>query len=256
VDWNKTKTIFIITFLILDLFLAYQLIQKRNSSQLDVMTEISIDEKLEAEQITYVELPKEPTKASYISAESKKFSEEELAKLNHQQITLIGDSIIHGVFKKPIPLPDTDGTSLLQQLLQDHIIKSDQYVFWKKDEKTNTLIFFQQFKGRTIFQNEKAKLIIYLNDKNEMVSYEQTLLENIEHVDEEQEILPAIKALEILYRNSVLTSGSHVSKVELGYYTLAPGTASQVLAPTWHIVVDEKNDFYVNAFEGQIIKQE
>ncbi|MED5050283.1 hypothetical protein P9850_00180 [Anoxybacillus rupiensis] len=66
-DWNKTKTIFIITFLILDLFLGYQFIQKRNSSQLDVLLEEIIEEQLAANGITYVDIPKEIKKASYVS---------------------------------------------------------------------------------------------------------------------------------------------------------------------------------------------
>lgn len=70
-DWSKTKTIFIITFFILDIFLGYQFIQKKNSSQLDVILEATIEEQLEADGITYVDLPKEITKATYVSGKSK-----------------------------------------------------------------------------------------------------------------------------------------------------------------------------------------
>jgi regulatory protein YycI of two-component signal transduction system YycFG len=41
--------------------------------------------------------------------------------------------------------------------------------------------------------------------------------------------------------------------VEFGYSTLIQLAASQVLAPTWHIVVDDKESLFVNAFEGKII---
>ena len=64
-DWSKTKTIFIITFLILDCFLGYQFMEKRNSSQLDVLLEATIEDQLKANGITYVQLPKEITKAVY-----------------------------------------------------------------------------------------------------------------------------------------------------------------------------------------------
>lgn len=77
-DWSKTKTIFIIAFLILDCFLGYQFMEKRNNSQLDVILETTIEEQLEANGINYVELPKEITKATYVSGESKKFTDAEI----------------------------------------------------------------------------------------------------------------------------------------------------------------------------------
>jgi regulatory protein YycI of two-component signal transduction system YycFG len=47
-----------------------------------------------------------------------------------------------------------------------------------------------------------------------------------------------------------------VTDVEFGYYTFdLPLLNSQVLAPTWHIVVNGDTSYFVNAFEGQIIKK-
>lgn len=44
-----------------------------------------------------------------------------------------------------------------------------------------------------------------------------------------------------------------MTKIEIGYYGLVQFTASQVLTPTWHIVVNEKKDYFIHGFEGQII---
>jgi regulatory protein YycI of two-component signal transduction system YycFG len=48
-------------------------------------------------------------------------------------------------------------------------------------------------------------------------------------------------------------------KVELGYYTLIQQTESQVLVPTWHLIVEhdkKKEDLYVNAIEGRVIPKD
>ena len=107
-----------------------------------------------------------------------------------------------------------------------------------------------------IYGNENSKLIIHVNKQQKAVSYEQTMLDDLEKYERKQDIVPAIKALETLYRKGYLQPGDRVTKVELGYYGLVQFTASQVLTPTWHIVVNRKEDYFVNAFEGQVITDE
>jgi regulatory protein YycI of two-component signal transduction system YycFG len=241
-DWSKTKTIFIITFLILDLFLAYQFLEKRDEGQLDMIAEISIEEQLAEEKITYI---------------SKVFSDEEMKKVKKQTVTRLNDYVLQGTFNEPVSLPDSNVSFRLNQFIKENILYGDSYELWDIDKENKTITFYQHYKGKIIYDNASgsAMLVIHLNEQDEMVSYEQSLLSNVEKMDDSQEILPPIKAIENLFQKSELTSGSKVTKVELGYYTFAPLSSSQVLTPTWHIVVDEKIDYFVNAFEGQIIKK-
>jgi regulatory protein YycI of two-component signal transduction system YycFG len=252
-DWSKTKTIFIITFLILDFFLAYQFIQKRNSSQLDVILETTIEEQLEANNITYVELPKEITKATYLSGKSKIFTREETEKLVNQKVVINDQPILQATFIEPIPLPNPKDQNRLNDFVKRNIISGENYTFWKFDEKKKTIIFFQKYNEKVIYENVSSMLLLHLNENNEIISYEQTLLEDLEANEEKQEIVPAIKAIETLYKRNHLKPNDHVTTIELGYYGLVQFTASQVLTPTWHIVVNRKENYYVNAFEGQVI---
>ncbi|MDF0728060.1 two-component system regulatory protein YycI [Cytobacillus sp. S13-E01] len=253
VDWSKTKTIFIVTFLILDLVLIYQFIEKRSLSQLDLIREASIEEQLETEEITYVELPKQPVEGTYISGKSKIFLSEDINRLKNQEIILEDPTILRATFTEPIKFTDTNFSSKLNQFLKDQIISGESYVFWDYNEDTKTIILFQQYNNDVFYNNPRGLLAIYLNDNNEIVSYMQTLLMEIEEYDNE-EILSAIQSLEYLYRTDYLKYGSKVTKIELGYYPLVNLSQSQFLTPTWHIVVDDKTDYYVNAIEGQIIE--
>jgi regulatory protein YycI of two-component signal transduction system YycFG len=43
-DWSKIKTIFILTFLILDVYLLFQFMKIRDANKLEVITEASFEE--------------------------------------------------------------------------------------------------------------------------------------------------------------------------------------------------------------------
>ncbi len=62
-DWDRIKTIFIVTFFVLDLFLIFQFIQKQDSNQLEIVTETKIDQQLKESKITMGSFPKEPKKS-------------------------------------------------------------------------------------------------------------------------------------------------------------------------------------------------
>ena len=52
-DWSKTKTIFIVVFLILNVFLVSTFISKVSESNLDTLGQWTIDEQLKSENIKY-----------------------------------------------------------------------------------------------------------------------------------------------------------------------------------------------------------
>jgi regulatory protein YycI of two-component signal transduction system YycFG len=130
----------------------------------------------------------------------------------------------------------------------------DHYQFWKKDDKKNTITYFQHYENMTLYENLSGMITFHIDDKNQIVSYEQTYLEDIVKMTEKEEILPPLKALETLHQKGMLEPKSKITKVELGYSSLIQLSASQALAPTWRFVVDDNESLFVNALEGQIIE--
>ncbi|MEH7224785.1 two-component system regulatory protein YycI [Bacillus sp. JJ1566] len=253
-DWSKTKSVFIITFLILNIFLGYQLVQKRDSSQLGVLAERSIGEKFADEEISYEALPKEPVELSYISGKVKIFTEEDVKNLKNQEVSIETAGVLKGEFKEPIKISLADQVKI-QQFVKDNLLDGEKYSVWSIDEKAGTIVLVQQHKNYKVFGqslNISGVVYLYVNEEQEATSYEQTLIpEFLEH--ELEELITPIQTLENLFDNNHLKSGSHVSKVEIGYYPLLPYSESQLLAPTWHVVVDDQTEIFVNAIEGQII---
>lgn len=262
-DWSRIKTIFIITFLLLDIFLAYEVIAKRSRNQLDVLTDTSIEEKLEADEIKYVDLPKEVVKDTYISAQSKTITDEELKQLKlskKQEITLINSVTIQSKVKEELYVPEKNKQFFFNQFLKEYVYNGEQYQYWKVDENEKSVYFFQKYKGKVIYYNNSAMVILKYDDENKVIGYEQTMLAHITDMEPtggSQELIPAIKALEILYEKNEIPSKSKVTKVELGYFKLIPDeTDIQVITPTWHFVVNDESDLFVNAIEGQVVRLE
>jgi regulatory protein YycI of two-component signal transduction system YycFG len=253
-DWSKIKTIFIICFLILDIYLMYQFMLIRDANKYKFLSEVSIEDKLKTDEINFDELPRELVKDKYLSAKPKEFNKDELKLLKEQMVSIVDGTLIQSVLSNPVPLSTTFDSLEAQSFLNSYVYLGDQYGFWELDEQLKTITFYQRFDNKMFYENMNGKVTLYLNENFQIISYKQTFLDGIENLTEKEEVLPAIKAIETVYQKGVLKPKSKITKVELGYSTLVQLAASQVLTPTWHLVVEDKGHLYVNAFEGQIIQ--
>lgn len=254
-DWSKIKTIFIITFLILDVYLLIQFMKTRDANNYEMITKATVEEKLKMDEITYPELPKEEVKAQYLSAKPKVFTKAETSKLKGQNISIkeTGTTLLASL-EKPLQLNEKFEPGELAAFLKENILYGDHYQFWGKDEKQYTITYFQQYGSFPLYNINNGMITFTYNSSNQIVSYQQTYLEGIEKLTEKEAILAPLKAIETLHQKGDLKPKSKITKVELGYSTLIPLAASQVLAPTWRFIVDDKESLFVNAFEGQIIQ--
>ena len=196
-DWSKAKTIFIITFLILDLFLVYQIFIQRFENRYDFIKETSIEDQLAADNIKVNDLPMEPSKASYVEADSRSFMQEEFTKLADQTITISNDTQITSRLKTPYPLVKGWSKADVDRFVQSYVPYGSLYVYWDYNEEKNTIIYYQTYNGKIFYENKDARVELQLNEKDEIVSYTQTALENIQEV-KEQEIITAHDAMVVL----------------------------------------------------------
>ncbi|CAM4197918.1 two-component system regulatory protein YycI [Lederbergia lenta] len=256
-DWSRIKSIFIIAFLILDLFLFSQLLTKHQTNQLEVKGDVSLKENMKDDGIVYDDLPMEIVSDQYMSANTKVFSEDDIEDSKHQVITLEGNTLIRAELKKPIKLTEKADLSELNAFIKANVLEGSQYDFWNYDKEVGTITYYQTFHNKFMFLNRSAYLTFYVNESNEVYAYDQTMLETIEPINEQEEVLTAFRALEALYLKGALNPNSEIISAKLGYYTLVSMEATQVLTPTWHFVVEhegEQENMLVNAFDGQVIQ--
>jgi regulatory protein YycI of two-component signal transduction system YycFG len=266
-DWSKTKTIFILAFLILDIYLAYQYFQLRSESNYAELQEATIEEKLAAEGIVYDQLPKDKGKGLYITAKSKDFTLEEISTLKNQSMVYTSNiteesfRVLNMELNEPYQLPEVNEKSKINQFVKENIINGNLYHYWYTDEETSSIIYIQQYKMQNIFQSKDdhiAMVILYVNKDNQIYAYEQSMLEDIKEVEEKETAISALKAIEALYNKNYLKTNSDITQIQYGFYTHIPLTNQQILAPTWHIRVEtddgKSEDFYVNALEGDVLQ--
>ncbi|MHC0039348.1 two-component system regulatory protein YycI [Pseudoneobacillus sp. C159] len=253
-DWSKIKTIFIISFLILDIYLLYQYKLIRDANQYKFLSEVSLTDKLKTDEIDMIELSNEVVHDRYLSAKPKEFTHDEFSFLKEQSITIMDGTLVVGELTNPVPLSSNFDPLEAQSFLNSYVLFGDQYGFWNIDVEHKTITFYQKHDQKMFYENMNGKVVLYLNNLFQIESYHQTYLGEVENLTEKEEVLPATKAIETLYQKGVLKPKSKITKVELGYSTLVQLAASQVLTPTWHVVVGDQTDLYVNAFEGQIIQ--
>lgn len=254
-DWSKTKTIFILVFFILNMFLLYQYVEKKSVDDYEFIEEASFEERLKENDITFTTLPKQTSKEQYISAKSKHFTEDDLKKLKNQDPKRFNEQRLFSKLDKPFLLGEEIHSEALDTFVKENVLYGEEYKFWKVNEFEDTVVYYQTYKDKMIYNNSNAMLELTLNGNREIISYQQTYLENIEEFDEEnqEEVIKAIDALKTLFEKGYIQPKSEITEVELGYINLLQYTASHVLTPTWHVVVNKKEDLYVNALDGKII---
>ncbi|WP_353406935.1 two-component system regulatory protein YycI [Bacillus velezensis] len=272
-EWNKTKTIFIIAFLILDIFLGYQFFEKRSSSEYEVIKNSNVEKDMEMDHITFGNLSSDSATGYRLTAGQKVFTAEDIDALKDQKPLMEMPADDHKVttlkmkFTDPVGLSKQKPQEDAESLVSSKITGGEKYKLWKVDKNKKQIIFYQMYDGQFIYQDFDSstdaigQVILHLNDKNEVVSYEQTMLESFKRIQTES-LIPELDAVELLYSQNYLKANCAVKSVKFGYIAQYPLTSTQVLAPVWRITIEDKSKgtkkktqqtYTVNALESTVI---
>lgn len=253
-QWSQIKTLFIISFLILDIYLLGQFFEKQNQANVEILEqESSAIEQMVEEDIKVPELPDEVENESFIAVSQKVFSEEELDSIDKlkEQNTFVEDNFIISQLKKPLQLSENDTDEDLELLVRSLIVFPAEYFFWDWNKEMNVLIFFQEKMGRPVYFNQNGVILVFLNEDNEMTYYTQTVLGEADAREDEKDIITPIKAIETLYQANELRTGDEVTEVDMGFHTRIPlANGVQVFVPAWKVTVNQNQNHFVNAIEG------
>ena len=258
-DWNKTKSIFIFVFLILNIFLYSQYLGSRNEEKkLEVIGETTkIEAQLKEENITYSALPSNVESASYLSGKVKQFTKEDVPTVGNPNIIIENETKVYATYPVPVELQTGNDLERFLPFMQNYVYEGASYTLWQINEDERSAMFFQRVNNRALFYNIGAVVKLYWNTDGEIYGYEQTMLEKTEELEQKETILSPIQVIQILYSKNLLKPDSQISSMKLGYSTLVQLTQTQVFAPTWEVYVKTKENgeeqYFVNAVEGKVI---
>ncbi|KYG89839.1 two-component system regulatory protein YycI [Metasolibacillus sp. FSL H7-0170] len=256
-DWNKTKSIFIFVFLILNIFLYSQYVKNYKENQnVEVLGEKNIEAKLKDDNITYAALPNNVEKAAYISGKVKLFNTSDALQGINEMYRVEDEDTLIVTFQKPIKLRNMEQSGF-QEFIQQYINAGASYTLWDINREEGTAIYFQRMNDRTLYYSLKGLVKVYFTEQGEVYKYEQTMLEQLGELEQQKNLLPPIQIIQVLYARNFIKPNSHITSMKLGYSTLFQFTQTQVFAPTWEVRVQTQEgtseEFFVNAVEGKVV---
>lgn len=260
--WSQIKTLFIISFLILNIYLLMQFLGKQDQADLSTLEyqESTIEEQLAGENIEIPDLDDDDIKEPFISVRQKVFTSSDMKKFDSfedQEAELISNNFIVSLFDKPIKISSNASNEQIEEVMEKRFIYPDEYEFWNWNKEKNILVFFQKKLNRPIYYNRNGMIAVFLNDKNEIMFYTQTMLGEEEARQDKKTLSKPITAIETLYNSQKLDPGDTVSKVDIGLHTRVPlENGVQVFVPTWKVTVNDEQNYFVNAIEGFVFSGE
>lgn len=257
-QWGQIKTLLIVSFLILDVYLFIQFMEKKEEADIGILEQhtTTIEEQLKDDQITYEQLPNEEYEETFISVKQKQFTEDELneqRKTTKQTVTIIQNNLIVSKVEDTIIFNDSYLSDQITNAFNQLVYFSDEYTFWNWNKDENIIVFFQNKFDRPVYYNQNGLVLLFLNDENEVSFYIQTMLGDAEPLAEKRKLMRPMQAIETLYRANELHYDSHINSVNIGFHTRVPfETDVQVFAPIWKVRVNDEKDYFINAIEGFI----
>lgn len=236
-DWSRAKSVLIYAFLLLNIVLGYQLWQ-------DVRDQINTEQDWTtlSEETRRIMDVKQIQVTSKIPSETPSLREityryEKKTSFKNILTTPIESRVLYATKREMVraleeAIPHIEMYQLDQQL-------SDESKFVLHQQMVNGLPLFE------------VKLELYYENR-EIVAFRQQYAEiEDSKTAQEQKILPASQALDTLIEKN-LPPGTVVTDIQLGYHGQVFDTDTQVAAPTWRLLLDNGDIYYMNAINGAV----
>lgn len=235
-EWNRAKTILIISFLCLNILLAYQLwINKTNPIGADFEI-VEMDETHELLRSKSIRLEKIiPTETPTLREIEVQYNDLFQADVVLELNTPVKDNVLINKAK-------------LEDVLAEEIPHAEMYQLDPILSENDEYVLSQIYNQIPMFE---INLILYRKDE-QIHAYSQNLVTvNSGENEKEQKILSAYKAVGFLAEN-YLQNGAVIRDVSLGYHGQIYDSETQVLAPKWRIALEGGDVYYVHGINGGV----
>lgn len=236
-DWSRAKSVLIISFLMLNILLGYQL-WVDISDQLNANVNSAV---LPQDKVQLME-QKRITLAANLPPDTPKLSD--ITYLLHS------DSQQHYLPKKlkePVDSALIFSSSELANALGDQIPDIEKYAYDLHNSRNGVLfVLHRMVEGRPMFN---VKLELYISNLK-MTGFQQDRVEEI-RMGEAKQVIPAAKVVASLIE-TYLEEGSVIADIQLGYHGQIFDSDKQVSAPSWRVMLEDGKMYYVHAISGEV----
>lgn len=236
-DWGRAKTVMIVSFLLLNILLGYQLWS-------DVRAQLNANAnsaELPADKLQLMQ-QKRITLSTNLPSETPMMGD--LTYLlrsdsrDNRKATLIVPAVDSAVIFNENQLEKTLG-KLIPDLME--------YVYDLHSSRDGVFVMHRVVDGRPMFQ---TKLELY-NSNLKITAYLQDRVE-ITRTGEKQQVLASSKIVSSLIE-TYLEPGAVIVDIQLGYYGQIFDSEVQVATPAWRVMLDDSKVYYVDAISGEVL---
>ncbi|MFX3635010.1 MAG: two-component system regulatory protein YycI [Candidatus Pristimantibacillus sp.] len=242
-DWGRAKSVLIMSFLLLNILLGYQvwgdireqMNVNKNTAELPADTVAVMKQKgIELN----ANLPLETPKLRDLTYLLKNGSSEKQKEIR---------------LKTPVDSKIIFNQTELVKALGDQIPDLGQYSYDRAVSTDRVFVLYRMVDNRPMFD---VKLELYYNNQNQKITgFKQVQVEVLGPGEaKEQTVLPAAKAVAPFVERN-LPSGSVITDIQLGYHGQMFDTETQVSAPYWRVLLEdgkEGNEYYIHAISGEV----
>jgi len=240
-DWGRAKSVLIIAFLLLNMVLGYQLWMEWR-------------ERIDS-AVDWTSLPPEAQQAmsskgirveAEIPTETPEMLEQLTYSLKETPTSGTGARIMLN------PQPNTRVVYFDEELetaLGSVIPELNQYHLYSLGSGDGVFVLNRTFDGWPIFDIN----IEFYYSEQKITAYRQDVVESLSPEDSKrQKVLPATMAVAKLIA-SYLPAGSTIREIQLGYHGQIFDSEIQLAAPSWRVLLDDGEVYYVNAISGEVV---
>ncbi|RYL94149.1 two-component system regulatory protein YycI [Sporolactobacillus sp. Y61] len=263
-NWSKTKSIFIICFLLLDAFLIFELYLRQQDEGMEGpagSTTGTNSFRIETE------LPSTPQDVTFLRGTRTDFSKEKENVTNlvnptgatvRQKVGIEDDGMqLHSTFDQPVKA-QSNGIELQKRLL-NLVYQGQNYTYWQSNKETGTMDYAQLYDGRPVFISKRSnvQMLEFTVTDNQITGYRQSYFtfKKSNTVD----VISAARAISNLGNSTDLLDNEQprITGIELGYVNLVGDAGSDplIFIPAWSIHVKTKqgtSEYFINAVSGNL----
>lgn len=261
-NFRKIEWIFLIAFVVLDIFLGFMFVQTSSSTSTKTSSDsaTTVISEMRADNISFKNPNTKESTGYYIAGNNESGLKQHLSQLTEQTARVQSNGKLTSTLRTVQALDGdnlkADLTSFMQQAT--NVIHGDEYVYDAALSSSGDYVFVQKVAdGEILTGTGQVHLIV--NKNNQLTNYTQSYVNNVKTLREKAVTISEKKALVALYQYNQVSNNSRIVWGRLGYSRLLKLKDSSVYVPTWIFAVRSKNSTNVslhriNAFTGASMK--
>lgn len=266
-NFKRIETIFIVAFIILNIFLFNSLVDRRNLHYVSTTADqIDLLEDMRQANIQLPTFDDQNQQAYAIQANNYDILEEEASQLEGQ-VGIVEEGLYYTSFlSNPIELEGSveegftqaDYDKLANFLRSPQVLFGEEYALGKLDKENGVFIYYHVVNGIPIMDGT-SQIIFYIDTDNNVFSYHQLYIGETMQQGNPIQTISDLDAVKSAYQNNEISANTLVKKPVLAYQRTLYLDDLSMYVPVWTIEVEHSTRgkvlLQVDATDGTVIQQ-